>query len=94
MRTVPLRGRWLVAGTALEAPYPCRCAFITSGGTCHPVYCPCAGRVDLDHVPAGCCGHRVRPHHVAEATLQTNLQRAAAERRRRERKEKRAGRPT
>lgn len=82
MRTVPLRGLWLVAKTPLQAPYPCRCAPLTTGGTCHPVYCPCAGRIDLDHVPAGCCGHRVRPHHVAAATLETSLQRAAAARRR------------
>ena len=59
-------GRWLVAGTLLGGRYPCRCR---ADKRCDPVWCPDAGREDLDHVPAGCCGHRVRAHHVAEALL-------------------------
>lgn len=63
---VRFTGRWVIAGTPLGQPYPCRCE-LAARRPCSPVYCPCAGRVDLAHVPAGCCGHRVRPHHAAAA---------------------------
>lgn len=49
MSTPPL-DRWLKAGTALSAPYPCFCR-----RNCNPTWCTCSGRVDLHNVPASCC---------------------------------------
>jgi hypothetical protein len=50
-------GRWLIAGTPIDEPYPCRC----KGRSCVPRQCPCTGRPDPE---AGggdsrrCCGSR------------------------------------
>lgn len=60
-------GRWLIAGTALDQPYPCRCNERPEWAKdCSPAWCPCAGRTDREHVPASCCSWRVTPAmHVA-----------------------------
>lgn len=48
-------GPWIIAGTTLADPYPCRCGE-RRGRVCSPAWCPCAGRPD----PQGnaCCGWR------------------------------------
>jgi hypothetical protein len=47
--------RWLIAGTPVTEPYPCRCDE-RKFSKCSPQYCPCAGRVDaLGEMPASCC---------------------------------------
>lgn len=58
--------KWIIAGTAIDEPYPCRCAERPAWAkACSPAWCPCAGRSD----PQGpiCCGHRFTPqdHLVA-----------------------------
>lgn len=70
---------WLVAGTSIFDPYPCRCRRTIEGprdswrgGTefmgadCNPKYCPCSGRTDLEGMPASCC-RRVHTPAVAAA---------------------------
>lgn len=56
--------KWLIAGTDISAPYPCRCSE-RRGRVCSAAWCPCAGRSD----PQGptCCGRIFRPedHLVA-----------------------------
>jgi hypothetical protein len=58
-------GVWLLAGTALEQRYPCRCRERTwkwcryngdpvSGWSWNPG-CPCWGRLDRENLPAHCC---------------------------------------
>lgn len=51
------RGVWLVAGTALSAPYPCRCFEGRDRWACENGRCPCWGRTDVATValPAACC---------------------------------------
>ena len=60
--------RWLSGGLIvrpISQPYPCAC----KGGSwkCSPVWCDCAGRVDLENVPATCCAHVNTPLVVARA---------------------------
>lgn len=60
-------GVWLIAGTALGQPYPCRCSSPTPGtwsgqwcgfsGFFEPG-CPCFGRTDLRGLTPACCGVR------------------------------------
>lgn len=45
-------GIWFATGTAVGDPYPCRC---TDHRACRFRRCPCAGRTDLDDLPARCC---------------------------------------
>lgn len=58
------RNVWLVAGTSVLQPYPCRCE--PWRGPCSPLWCPCAGRLDAWHWPAHCCAW-VRTPAVAAA---------------------------
>jgi hypothetical protein len=56
-------GIWLVAGTPVDQPYPCRC-HERLGKECSAAWCPCAGRPD----PQGprCCANWYGPEdHVA-----------------------------
>ncbi len=58
--------RWLgmlPAVVPISEPYPCRC----DRRGCSPQWCICAGRVDLENVPASCCAHRFTPDYVARA---------------------------
>lgn len=54
-------GVWLIAGTAVGQPYPCRCAE-RGGRDCGRAWCPCWGRRDLATagriLPWSCCGWR------------------------------------
>jgi hypothetical protein len=60
-------GVWLATGTAVAAPYPCRCpesrnrwkCAAPDGGWPENV-CPCRGRTDVltDAVPPDCCAWR------------------------------------
>ena len=61
-----MRGVWIIAGTPLNQPYPCRCDE-RRGGTCSPRWCPCAGRVDLHQVPPTCCAHYNTPEVYVRA---------------------------
>ncbi len=66
-RTVPVLGpvgRWLIAGTPLTEPYPCRCY---RGKACG-MRCPCAGRTDAAQMPTRCCARRA--HGTAQRTAQ------------------------
>lgn len=61
--------RWLLrtaaAGVAaLAEAYPCQCR---RRGDCSIQWCACAGRIDLENVPAECCAHRFTPRQVAIA---------------------------
>lgn len=58
------RGIWLGPARLAPAdqPYPCLC-----DGRCHPKWCPCAGRTDLESVPSGCCAARNTPAVAAAA---------------------------
>lgn len=51
---------WLVAGTRVGEPYPCRCSASrkckTTGAV--PWQCPDVGRTDTQHLPAWCCARR------------------------------------
>lgn len=58
------RGVWLVAGTPIDEPYPCRCAE-AKYGRCNAAFCPCSGRPDPQG--ANCCGHRFGPEEAARA---------------------------
>jgi hypothetical protein len=54
---VPL-DTWLVTGTRVDDPYPCRCE---ERRRCNPRWCPCANRTGvLDHLPETCCARRGR----------------------------------
>jgi hypothetical protein len=57
-------GVWLVAGTPLSQPYPCRCR---PGGGCSALWCPCAGRIDYAVLPDSCCAWVHRPAVAAAA---------------------------
>lgn len=56
-------GVWLVAGTRVGEPYPCRCSVVrkcrTSGAV--PWQCPDVGRTDTQHLPVHCCARRGEP---------------------------------
>lgn len=87
-------GVWLVAGTSMFQPYPCRCVprgpdrqvrvpvitvppglapvefrIVTAPGDirCSPVWCPCAGRLDVWNFAAGCCAWVHTPAVAAAA---------------------------
>lgn len=51
------RGVWLVSGTALSAPYPCRCFEGRDRWACEHGRCPCWGRTDVmtGVVGPACC---------------------------------------
>lgn len=68
--TAPLNV-WLVAGTSILAPYPCRCQPWREGG-CSALWCPCAGRLDLHNVPPGCCAPVNTPAVAAAAQAAYN----------------------
>lgn len=68
--------RWLVAGTDVGDRYPCLCR----KRGCDPVYCPCAGRPDVDDMPAMCCSHRYTVEQVAAARRADSARRTAARR--------------
>lgn len=56
-----MKGRWIIAGTPITEPYPCRCGE-AKYGKCRPAFCPCAARPDP---PAPeCCGHRTTPADI------------------------------
>lgn len=63
-------GRWAIAGTPVDAAYPCRC---DPGRECAPGWCECAGR--LDQVPAGCCARRHTPEVAAAAHAERDRRR-------------------
>jgi hypothetical protein len=49
---------WIIAGTPVSAPYPCRCDETSPWRTkqCGTKYCPCDGRIDVGpHLPSDCC---------------------------------------
>ena len=49
------RGVWHASGTALAAPYPCRCFEGRDRWACEHGRCPCWGRTDVANIRAGCC---------------------------------------
>lgn len=69
-RAAGLLDRWLIAGTHRESTYPCRCVL---GRRCSPVTCWCAGRVDLDALPARCCARKNTPAVTATAKAAADL---------------------
>jgi hypothetical protein len=53
--------RWVIAGTPIDEPYPCRCQaefHFLQPHPCHPKDCAGVGRTDLDAVTPGCCAVR------------------------------------
>lgn len=50
-------GRWLVTGTDMEDPYPCRCGEFGDDAWAHAHRCACKGREDGMLMPPSCCGH-------------------------------------
>lgn len=77
------RGRWIVARTPLEEPYPCMCsvrpthAIGWKNWQCSPAFCACAGRSDPQEPE--CCGWRVSPAQVIMAKAAWELKRRAAQ---------------
>ena len=61
-----LLGIWLIRRTPLDRPDACWCVL---GARCSLAkkLCRCAGRVDLEHVPAHCCAHYNTPEVVVRA---------------------------
>jgi hypothetical protein len=51
-----IKGVWLVAGTSLDQPYPCRCHERWNDRGCSAAWCPCAGRQRVN-LPSDCCGN-------------------------------------
>lgn len=68
---------WIIAGTPIDQPYPCRCAE-RRGRVCSPAWCPCAGRSDPPG--AACCGHRFTPQDHLTALREWQARRDAAAR--------------
>jgi len=74
-------GPWLIAGTPVDEPYPCRClepVVMSDGRTfkpkaCNPAFCPCSGRLD----PQGpeCCAIHNTPARAAMASAAYALKR-------------------
>jgi hypothetical protein len=58
------KGVWLLAGTPVGEPYPCRCSE-RRFGRCSAVFCPCSGRMDPPS-PA-CCAVENTPEKAAQA---------------------------
>jgi hypothetical protein len=71
--TAPV-GVWLIAGTAISVPYPCRCRV---GRECSLVFCPCAGRMDVWNFAPGCCAWVVTPAVAAAAQAEYSARRAS-----------------
>jgi len=57
---------WIVAGTSIFEPYPCRCELWREGG-CNPAWCPCSGRPLAATLPRTCCAWVNRPAVAAQA---------------------------
>lgn len=51
---------WVIAGTPVGEPYPCRCDELSPFGRvqCDTKWCPCFGRADTFGTPDDCCGRR------------------------------------
>lgn len=64
---------WIVAGTSSLQPYPCRC----EGGrrACSPLWCPCAGRLDVWNFAPACCAWMHTPAVAAAAQRAYEAQR-------------------
>jgi hypothetical protein len=64
-------GVWLIAGTLVADPYPCRCTppCRTKGERT----CPCIGRTDLGHVPPSCCAAIAAKSTAWRATTLTTV---------------------
>ncbi len=67
---------WLIAGTPVDEPYPCRC-HESRFGRCSPLWCPCAGRPDV--LPEPCCSSRFGPAEWKAANLAWEAKRRAAQ---------------
>lgn len=74
--------RWVIAGTPLSEPYPCRCkerpphARHWKSWKCSPAWCPCAGAVPL-HGDPDCCGWHTTPADVVMAKAAWELRKRA-----------------
>jgi hypothetical protein len=66
-------GPWLIAGTLVTEPYPCRC-HESRFGKCSPLWCPCSGRLD----PQGpdCCAVHNTPARWKEANREYEAKKA------------------
>lgn len=81
-----MQGRWVIAGTPLDEPYPCRCkerpAHARGWKTwrCSPAWCPCAGAPTAGK-PRDCCAYRVSPeaHVMAKAAWELEVRRRELE---------------
>lgn len=69
-------GYWIIAGTPVGDPYPCRC-HERKYAKCSPMWCPCAGRTDIALTWANCCASVNTPEVVAEAAVAYERKRAA-----------------
>lgn len=66
-------GRWLIAGTPSDEPYPCRCLEPVRGKdgstftpkACNPAFCPCSGRADPQSPE--CCALYNTPERASQA---------------------------
>lgn len=79
------RNVWLATGTSIFAErrwYPCRCESRARGGgrSCSPVFCPCAGRMDVWNFAPGCCAWVVTPAVAAAAQAAYSAARAMGRR--------------
>lgn len=68
-------GPWMIAGTPVGQPYPCRC-HESKFGRCSPLWCPCAGRPDI--FPEPCCSGRFGPAEWKAANTAWEAKRRAA----------------
>lgn len=68
-------GPWLIAGTPVDEPYPCRCHESRRRG-CSPLWCPCSGRPD--RLPEPCCSTRFGPAEWKAANLAYEAKKRAA----------------
>jgi hypothetical protein len=66
--------KWIIAGTLLGQPYPCRCHELSPWDTsqCGSRYCACWGRLDTQNVPADCCARRKVWESAGAALLPTS----------------------
>jgi hypothetical protein len=66
-------GVWLVAGTPVDQPYPCRC-HERKGRQCSAAWCPCAGRLPCDRPPnRDCCSYRFGPGDHVQAMAEWRI---------------------
>lgn len=63
--------RWIVTGTPVREPYPCRC-HEAKYGACSVKWCPCVGRLDRENLPEMCCGQVWGPEAFMEAWRATS----------------------